>query len=193
MSLPLAFKTEVDTIPANVPYFNVPDDLIETWRARLGEGRIKIGLAWAGNPQFPKDHDRSVLLKNILPVCAVQGASFFSLQKDLREGDRDVLGVNAHIVNLGSEVNDLRDTAAVMMSRDLVISSDTSIVHLAGSLGRPIWVLLSANPDWRWLLDRNDSPWYPTAKSFRQKESGDWRGVVEELRAQLAKHLFLMV
>lgn len=192
MSLPLAFKTELDTIPAKVPYFKVPDDLIGKWHARLGECRIKIGIAWAGNPQFPKDHDRSILLKNILPVCSVRGANFFSLQKDLRKGDRDILDANPHIVNLGSEANDLRDTAAIMMSLDLVISSDTSIVHLAGALGRPVWVLLSANPDWRWFLDRHDSPWYPTAKLFRQRESGDWKAVVEELRAQLEKHPSLM-
>jgi hypothetical protein len=164
MSLPLAFKTTMQTIPAKVPYLVVPKDSIEKWRPKLNGAEIKVGIAWAGNPNYPQDSDRSILLKNILPILGVKGARFFSLQKDLRHGDKEILAVNSEIVRLDQEINDFEDTAAIMMSLDLVISSDTSIVNLAGALSRPTWVLLSFNPDWRWLLDRSDSPWYPTAR-----------------------------
>jgi hypothetical protein len=130
-------------------------------------------------------------LKNILPVFFVRGAKYFSVQKDLRSGDREILAANPHIVPLGSEINDFQDTAAVMTSLDLIISSDTSIVNLAGALGRPVWVLLPYNPDWRWLLDRNDSPWYPTARLFRQKEDGDWETVIDEVCSSLKSALAL--
>ena len=128
-------------------------------------------------------------MKNILPVCSVPGATFFSVQKDLRAGDAEVLNANPHITHLGTELNNFLDTAAVMQSLDLIISSDTSIVNLAGALGRPVWILLSFNSDWRWLLDRADSPWYPTARLFRQDKSGDWASVVDKVRAELTKTL----
>jgi ADP-heptose:LPS heptosyltransferase len=128
-------------------------------------------------------------LKNILPVCSAAGAAFFSIQKDLRAGDAEILSANPHITHLGTELNNFLDTAAVMQSLDLIISSDTSIVNLAGALGRPVWILLSANPDWRWLLDRADSPWYPTARLYRQRKSGDWDSVVVQVSADLTKAL----
>ena len=177
MSLPLAFKTTMETIPAKVPYLAVPKNIIEKWRPKLNGAEIKVGIAWAGNPNYPQDFDRSILLKNILPILGVKGARYFSLQKDLRHGDKEILDVNSQIVRLDQEINDFEDTAAIMMSLDLVISSDTSIVNLAGALSRPIWVLLSSNPDWRWLLDRSDSPWYPTARLFRQISRGEWSTV----------------
>lgn len=148
---------------------------------------LKVGLAWAGNPNFGKDPDRSILLKNILPVSSVEGVSFYGLQKDLRDGDRDILTANPQIVHLGGEIEDFRDTAAIMASLDLIISSDTSIVHAAGALGKPVWILLPSIPDWRWMLERNDSPWYPAARLFRQKHDGDWRSVTDEVSAELRK------
>lgn len=189
MTLPLAFKTRLETIPANVPYFRLPPDKIEHWRQRLGQARFKIGVGWAGNPDFPKDHNRSILLRNILPILSVPGAQYFSIQKDLRDGDEEVLSGMPDLVHLGPEIGDFQDTAAIMSSLDLVISSDTSTVNLAGALGRPVWILLAANPDWRWLLDRSDSPWYPTARLFRQNTSGEWGTVVYEARSALEELL----
>ena len=189
MSLPCAFKTQLETIPGTVPYLRIPEENIDHWRLKLGDGRFKVGVAWAGNPTFKNDRDRSITLKNILPVCSVPGATFFSVQKDLRAGDAEVLSANPHITHLGTDLNNFLDTAAVMQSLDLIISSDTSIVNLAGALGRPVWILLSSSPDWRWLLDRADSPWYPTARLFRQNKSGDWDSVVAEVRAKLRKAL----
>ena len=189
MSLPLAFKIRLDRIPAKVPYLTVPKEKIAQWRSRLGESGFKIGVAWAGSPGFVDDRDRSIQLKNILSVFSVCGARYFSIQKDLREGDREILNAHPQIVQLGNEIKDFQDTAAIMMSLDLIISSDTSIVNLAGALARPVWVLLSFNPDWRWLLDRNDSPWYPTARLFRQTKTGQWETVVGEVCAQLGKDL----
>lgn len=187
MSLPLAFKTRMDTIPAATPYLKASDEATARWRKRLHGDGLKVGLAWAGNPNFGKDHDRSILLKNILPVCSVDGVSFFGLQKDLRDGDREALAAAPQIVHLGGEIEDFRDTAAIMASLDLIVSSDTSIVHAAGALGKPVWVLLPSNPDWRWLLERTDSPWYPTARLFRQKNDGDWHSVTDEVSAELRK------
>ena len=189
MSLPLAFGTRLETIPSGAPYLRVPGESVGHWRSKLGGSRFKIGIAWAGNPSFKNDRDRSITLKNIFPVCSVSGATFFSLQKDLRDGDAEILNANPHIRHLGSELKDFLDTAAVMESLDLIISSDTSIVNLAGALGRPVWILLSFNSDWRWLLDRTDSPWYPTARLFRQDKSGDWASVVDKVRAELTKTL----
>jgi hypothetical protein len=187
MSLPMAFRTRVETIPNTVPYLRVPKEKIDQWRSKLGDSDFKIGFAWAGNPTFKKDRDRSITLKNILPICSVQGARYFSIQKDLRDNDAEMLSANPHITHLGNELNDFQDTAAVMMSLDLIVSSDTAVVNLAGALGRPLWILLSFIPDWRWLLDRADSPWYPTARLFRQEKNGDWGSVVGDVRAELER------
>jgi tetratricopeptide (TPR) repeat protein len=189
MSLPCAFKTQLETIPGAVPYLKIPQGNIDHWRSKLGDDRFKVGIAWAGNATFKNDRDRSITLKNILPVCGIPGATFFSIQKDLRVGDTEILTANPHITHLGTELNNFLDTAAVMQSLDLIISSDTSIVHLAGALGQSVWILLSSNPDWRWLLDRADSPWYPTARLYRQNKSGDWDSIVAQVRAELKKAL----
>jgi hypothetical protein len=191
MSLPLAFRTTIETIPSVVPYITVSQNAIEKWRSKLSTQKLKVGIAWAGNPDFDGDRDRSILLKNILPVTRIDGIKYFSLQKDLRDGDDEFLNANPYIVRVDKEINDFEDTAAIIMSLDLVISSDTSIVNLAGALGRPVWVLLPFRSDWRWLLDRVDTPWYPTARLFRQANVSDWTTVVDDVRAalrQLADH-----
>jgi tetratricopeptide (TPR) repeat protein len=185
MSLPLAFKTTIETIPSTVPYITVRKNAVETWRSRLSAQELKVGIAWAGNPEFGGDRDRSILLKNILKVTRIDGTKYFSLQKDLRDGDDELLNANPGIVRVDKDLNDFEDTAAIMMSLDLVISSDTSIANLAGALGRPLWVLLPFMPDWRWLLDRNDTPWYPTARLFRQANAGDWTTVLDDVCAAL--------
>jgi len=185
MSLPLAFETTIETIPSTVPYIIVRKNAVEKWREKLSAQKLKVGIAWAGNPDFGGDRDRSILLKNILPVTRINGTKYFSLQKDLRDGDDELLNANPCIVRLDKQINDFEDAAAIMMSLDLVISSDTSIVNLAGALGRPVWVLLAYMPDWRWLLDRNDTPWYPTARLFRQANAGDWTTVLDDVCAAL--------
>jgi len=187
MSLPLALKTTIETIPSAVPYITVRKNAVEKWRSKLGAQKLKVGIAWAGNPDFVNDRDRSILLKNILPVTCVNGVEYFSLQKDLRHGDDELLNANPYIVRVDKEINDFEDTAAIMMSLDLVISSDTSIVNLAGALGRPVWVLLPFMSDWRWLLDRDDTPWYPTARLFRQVNAGDWTIVLDNVCAALRR------
>jgi hypothetical protein len=187
MSLPLAFKTTMETIPTKTTYIPVSENRIEEWRAKLIGTEIKVGIAWAGNPNHPKDSDRSIPLKTILPILGVRGARYFGLQKDLRHDDPEMLDANPQITRLDQEISDFEDTAGIIMSLDLVISSDTSTAHLAGALGKPVWVLLPFSPDWRWLLDRDDSPWYPTAKLFRQKSIGDWPTVVDDVREELDK------
>ena len=187
MSLPLAFKTTLETIPAKVPYLTVSENVIGKWRAKLTGTEIKVGIVWAGNPNHVQDVDRSIPLKNLLPALGVNGIKYFSLQKDLRDGDKEILDANSQIVRLDLEINDFQDTAAIMMSLDLMLSCDTSIVHLAGALGKPFWVLLPFNPDWRWLLDRSDSPWYPTVRLFRQTTRGEWATVVNDVCVELEK------
>src|SRR5262249_16338489 len=181
MSLPLAFKTTIESIPGRVPYITVPKDAIEQWNSKLSAQNLKVGIAWAGNPDFSKDRDRSILLNNILPVTRINGIKYFCLQKDLRKGDEEILSANPHIVRVDKDIKDFQDTAAIMMSLDLMISSDTSIVNLSVALRRPVWVLLPFLSDWRWLLERNGTPWYPTARLFRQVRIGDWTTVLDDV------------
>ncbi len=185
-SLPLAFKTTLETIPAAVPYLSAHEERLIKWRARLpATGLPRIGIAWAGNPGFRDDATRSVGLARLAPLLAPPGVAFFGLQKDLRSGDRELLRDHPAITYLGDTIEDFDDTAAIVSALDLVISSDTSIVHLAGALGKPVWILLQRAADWRWLLERADSPWYPTARLFRQPAFGDWDSVLREARAAL--------
>src|SRR5262249_2522047 len=151
------------------------------WRSTLNMQKFNVGIAWAGNPDFDADRDRSILLQSILPVTRIDGIEYFSLQKDLRDGDAELLNANSYIVRADKDIKDFEDTAAIIMSLDLLISSDTSIVNLAGALGRPVWVLLPFLSDWRWLLDRDATPWYPTARLFRQANMGDWTTVLQNV------------
>jgi tetratricopeptide (TPR) repeat protein len=188
MSLPRAFDTTLDTIPAEVPYLCAPSAHLGKWRRRLPQTRaLKIGINWAGNPDFKRDDARSIGLRRILPLLAAADVQFFSLQKDLRPGDAEILQGHPQITLLGPEIDTFADTAAIVSLLDLVISSDTALVHLAGALGKPAWVLLQFVPDWRWLLDREDSPWYPTARLFRQERIDDWTGVVEKATVELKR------
>ncbi len=187
MSLPQALDVTLEDLPAEVPYLAAPAAHVERWRSRLAVGTgLKIGINWAGNPTFHHDTIRSIGLARMLPLLAQTGVQFFALQKDLRDGDADILRSHPGVVPLGEQIETFADTAAVISLLDLVISSDTSVAHLAGALGKPVWILLHHVPDWRWLLDRDDSPWYPTARLFRQTEFGDWNGVVERVAAELS-------
>ena len=185
-SLPLAFGTTVETIPARVPYLAVDAARRQEWDERLGpRDKPRVGIAWAGNPAQRNDHNRSMAFRHFAPLLEMD-FEFHCLQKDLRPGDREALARFARLRRWDDELRDFADTAALANALDLVISVDTSIAHLAGALGRPTWILLTAMADYRYLLDRDDSPWYPTARLFRQARVGDWDAVVERVRLELA-------
>jgi tetratricopeptide (TPR) repeat protein len=187
LSLPLAFETRLETIPATIPYLSASEDRVTKWKERLPEtGVRRIGIAWAGNPNFKGDQTRSIGLDRLSPLLSVAGVEFVGLQKELREGDREILKNNSHVKYVGDAIEDFSDTAAIMSSVDLVISSDTSVAHLAGALGKPVWVLLQYVADWRWLLERSDNPWYPTARLFRQPDIYDWESVIRRVKDELS-------
>jgi tetratricopeptide (TPR) repeat protein len=187
MSLPLAFNTSLDTIPAEVPYLDAPIDRLHMWDARLPpSGKLRVAFAWAGNATHERDQLRSIPLAMLQPLLNSNDAiEWISVQRDLRAGDHEILQSNPHIRQLGLELADFSDTAAVLARADLVISVDTAVAHLAGALGRPVWLLLRYSPDFRWLLDRKDSPWYPSARLFRQDQIGQWDGVIADLATAL--------
>jgi tetratricopeptide (TPR) repeat protein len=189
MSLPLAFKTRLDTIPAKTPYLYASEERVNAWKEQLPESALpRVGICWAGNPDFPADKPRSIGLRPVrpvLPLLSVPGVQFISIQKDLRLGDKELLREHPQLIQIGDKLDNFGDTAAVMSLLDLVISSDTSPAHLAGALGRPVWILLQHTPDWRWLLARDDNPWYPSARLFRQPQDGDWGGAVARLGHEL--------
>jgi tetratricopeptide (TPR) repeat protein len=183
-SLPLAFDTTLDTIPSAVPYISVGAQATD-WETRLhSQNRPRIGLVWSGNPIHNNDRNRSMPLESLLPLLDVN-AQFVSLQKDVRPNDEAVLRERNDILHVGAELHSFADTAALIEQLDLVISVDTSVAHLAGALGRPVWIFLPYVPDWRWLLDREDSPWYPTARLFRQSETREWPFIVDKMRQAL--------
>jgi tetratricopeptide (TPR) repeat protein len=189
LSLPLAFNTQLETIPSAVPYLRVPDQALVKWGARLPiKRRPRIGLAWAGNAKHIRDRERSIDLRGLSPLLGID-ATFVSLQKEVRTADRETLEKNADIVHCGYELENFSDTAALISHLDLVISVDTAIAHLAGALGKPVWILLTYVPDWRWLLDRDDSPWYPTARLFRQSETREWQSVIVRVRDALREFI----
>jgi tetratricopeptide (TPR) repeat protein len=186
LSLPLALKTDLDSIPAAVPYLAAPDVRAATWRDRLGPRLSpRVGIAWAGSRTNRNDYNRSIALGPLASSLQIPGVELVSIQKDVSEADRELLRANPHIRHVGDELEDFGDTAAVMSQLDLVISVDTSVAHLAGAMALPLWLLVPFAPDFRWMLDREDSPWYPTARLFRQRQIGDWDGVLARIRNAL--------
>jgi tetratricopeptide (TPR) repeat protein len=176
LSLPLAFRTELASIPAEVPYLRAPAARLSEWRAILGpRRRPRIGIAWWGSQHIPY---RSLPLAALEPLLRRRDVTFHVLHKEIPIGDRLLLAKYPHVVDHSAVLGDYADTAALIQSLDLVVTIDTSIAHLAGALARPVWIMLAFSADWRWLLDRDDSPWYPTARLFRQKRRGDWDSVV---------------
>jgi tetratricopeptide (TPR) repeat protein len=184
-SLPLAFATTFGSMPAEVPYLHAPADRVAAWQARLPSGMPRVGLAWSGNPRHKNDRDRSLAFAALAPLIAGSGMNFVSLQKDPRETDAQALRQCTNISDVAAELRNFADTAAAISLLDLVITVDTSVAHLAGALGKPVWILLPTTVDWRWLLDREDSPWYPTARLFRQTRIGDWDAVIARVGAEL--------
>lgn len=184
-SLPLAFKTRLATIPSG-PYLPAPaDSLVQAWQDRLGpRTRLRVGLVWSGDPLHVNDETRSIPLRT-LPRILDADASFVSLQKAPRPQDAAVLQERSDIVDLTADLTDFAETAALIACLDLVITVDTSVAHLAGALGRPTWILLPWTPDYRWLLDRADSPWYPSVRLFRQTETREFESVLDRVRDEL--------
>lgn len=187
LSLPLAFATELETIPAKIPYIAAADDMVAAWRARLPQGRPLIGLVWAGERSHDNDHNRSMRLESLAPLLGLPGLTFVSLQREVRDADVAFLRDHAELCRIGEEFADFGDTAAVVASLDAVISVDTAVAHLAGAMGKPLYLLLPFAADFRWLRERRDSPWYPSAQLFRQSEFGDWASAVAALRHGLAR------
>jgi tetratricopeptide (TPR) repeat protein len=181
-SLPRVLGTTLETIPAAVPYLSVDPALVEHWRARVGQADgFRVGLAWAGNPSHANDRNRSMPGGHFTALAGIPGCALFSLQVGSRAGE--LAGVP--VTHLGGEFRDCADTAAAILSLDLVISVDSMVAHLAGALGKPVWTLLATAADYRWLLEREDSPWYPSMRLFRQARPGDW----EEVMARVAEAL----
>jgi ADP-heptose:LPS heptosyltransferase len=185
-SLPLAFKTEPGTIPAEIPYLKADDAHLAKWRPRIEAlGRPRIALAWSGNASHVNDRNRSIAFAALSPLLAVEDIRFISIQRDVRAADAEFLSRAVQVTPLGEELADFADTAAVIALADLVICVDTAVAHLAGAMGRRVWVLLPFSPDWRWSLAGETSRWYPTARLFRQPSLGDWDSVVEHVAAEL--------
>jgi tetratricopeptide (TPR) repeat protein len=193
LSLPLAFRTRLDSIPGATPYLTAPTDKVSTWRDRLGQGtKPRIGLVWAGNPRkdLPTlnriDRQRSIAFETLAPLLNISGCSFYSLQKgdDAVEQLRNSLWRD-RVIDLTDDLHDFSDTAALIENLDLVISVDTSVLHVAGALGKPVWLLNRHNTCWRWLREREDTPWYPTLRQFRQDATRDWNTVVTRVEAAL--------
>jgi tetratricopeptide (TPR) repeat protein len=190
MSLPLAFDTQLDSIPANIPYLVPPQEKVAYWRERLGpKNKLRVGITWAGDPRkhLPAAHaidrQRSMRFEQIQSILDVDGVEFYCLQFG---GDAHAQ-MNGHpgLIDYTREIADFRESAALIENLDLVITVDTSVCHLVGAIGKPVWMLNRFNTCWRWLANREESPWYPTMRIFRQPALGDWASVVERVRQEL--------
>lgn len=187
MTLPRTFAAALDTIPSEMPYLSVPPETRVFWKGLVGPGdALKVGLAWSGNPGHLNDYFRSVPMDAMVPLLRTSGVLFHRLQL---EGGQDLARVFPAVRDLTEHVITFADTAALIDQMDLVITVDTSIAHVAGALGKLTWLLLPFRPDWRWLLDRDDSPWYPSVRLFRQPQPQDWRAVIQEVKAALGREL----
>lgn len=184
LSLPLAFETELGTIPSPGPYLVSSPDRRRRWAERLGEAsRPRVGLVWSGSTTHARDRERSIALKDLLAALP-EGPEYVSLQKDVRPGDLETLE-RSGVRHFGDQLQDFSDTAALCDQMDLVVTVDTSVAHLAAALGKPTWIMLACNPDFRWLLDRSDSPWYDAVTLYRQAVRGNWSAVLEKVAVDL--------
>jgi hypothetical protein len=181
MSLPLACRTTLETIPAELPYLAAPPDRLAAWGQRLGPrvaGKRRIGLAWSGNPDHAQNRARSIPLERLAPLLHRTDCEFHVALTPMPAADRAAMEALPRVIDHSIALQDFADTAALLSHMDVVISVDTSVAHLAGALARPVFVLLPFSAEWRWLIGRGDSPWYPTARLFRQARTGDWDSVV---------------
>lgn len=192
MSLPGIFGTTLETIPAEMPYLKAHEELVRAWRSRLDveadKGKIKVGLVWAGSAGHANDRARSCPLAEFAPLSRSANGVFYSLQKGDAAQQASSPPSGMKLIDPAVALSDFSDTAALIMNLDLVISVDTAAAHLAGALGKPVWVLLPFPSDWRWLRQREDSPWYPSARLFRQKRAGDWAEVFMRVAESLADY-----
>jgi hypothetical protein len=187
MSLPLACRTTLETVPAATPYINSEPHKVTAWQERLGaKTQPRLGLTWSGS-QAARMHSEKCFPLAQLSLHLPHDFQYVCVQTEITPGDQQALVANPAIRQFPGELRDFSDTAALCECLDLVISMDTSIVHLNGALGKKTWVLLPFDSDWRWLIDREDSPWYPTIRLFRQKSRGDWNGVFERVAAELRR------
>jgi tetratricopeptide (TPR) repeat protein len=192
LSLPGVFRTTLATVPTNVPYLFADPKLVEQWKRTFDASSFNVGIAWQGSASFPGDRMRSIPLAHFAPLARVAGVRLFGLQKGTGREQIKAVARRVSVIDLGDRLDEagaFLDTAAVMQGLDLVITSDTAIAHLAGALGVPVWVALSVGPDWRWLRDREDCPWYPTMRLFRQRRSNDWDEVFDRMAAELRQKL----
>jgi hypothetical protein len=186
LSLAGLFETNLETIPDSAPYIRADSIKAGYWREKLTGQGFKVGLVWAGNPCHKRDRQRSVALSRFGALAEIHGIRLYGLQKGkaARQAGKPAAAFRIH--NFGDELHDFADTAALIDNLDLVIAVDTAVAHLAGSMGKPVWVMLPYVPDWRWMLDRDDSPWYPTMRLFRQPQPGDWDAVIGKMAKELA-------
>ncbi|CAB3737764.1 hypothetical protein LMG27174_06398 [Paraburkholderia rhynchosiae] len=188
MSVPSCVGTELSTIPADVPYLFANETKVKAWRKRLkptGDTGRKVGLVWAGSPTFGNDRYRSMALSDLHALAGVAKVSWYALQRGPAHAQLADAPQAFRAHDLSDELDDFEDTAALVRNLDLVIAVDTGVAHLAAALGKPVWLLLPANSDWRWLEARSDSPWYPGMRLFRQKVLGEWADVVAEVVNEL--------
>jgi tetratricopeptide (TPR) repeat protein len=188
LSLPMMLKTTVEAVPAEVPYLFADPDRVAVWERKLAAipGKLKLGIAWAGNPEHQRDQDRSCGLALLAPLGQIADVALISLQKGPAAAQAATPPPGLMVHDFTAELSDFAETAALIASLDLVIAVDTSVAHLAGALGKPVWTLLAFAPDWRWLLNRTDSPWYPTMRLFRQSVPGDWSAPIQSVSTGLA-------
>ncbi|TWH47594.1 glycosyltransferase family 9 protein [Sporomusa sp. KB1] len=192
MNLPYILGTTLHTIPASVPYLTVEQRSIDIWHNKINcsASHLRVGLAWGGNQVTILGQSRTCGLNAMVPLARIPSVTFYGLQKDATTNAANTPPPGMRLVDLTAEIADFADTAALIMNLDLVIAVDTAAAHLAGALGKPVWTLLAAVGEWRWLLTGNDTPWYPTMRLFRQTNPGDWSGVMaaveQELRALLS-------
>ena len=185
LSLPLAFATQIETIPAALPYLVAPADRVAYWRDRLPPGPPRAGFVWSGSSTHKNDRNRSIALPRLAAMFENPPLQCLSLQTELRDADRDTLRGLPKLVHLGDDIGGFADTAAIISLLDVVTSVDTAVAHLAGALGKPVVILLPYAADFRWMRQRNDTPWYPTARLMRQPAFGDWDSVIARLGDEL--------
>ena len=192
-SCPISFTQRLDRIPAQMPYLFADRARVAEWRTKLDAmlpaTLPRIGLAWTGRPTHPNDRRRSMPLARLAPLASTGRACFVSLQKPLPDRDKPSLSQFPGMTDISEDLKDFGETAAVIENLDLVITVDTAMGHLTGALGKPVWIMLPKASDWRWLLQRSDSPWYPTARLFRQQTPGAWDPVLQEVTTALAEWL----
>jgi hypothetical protein len=196
MSLPLALGTTLQTIPAEVPYLKSDPARSKTWLGRVqaatpAGSRLRVGLAWAGNPKHKNDANRSIDPRLLSGLGQVEGVAFFSLQKSNENEKAEVMPPGLRITDFASSLHDFAETAALIEHLDLIIAADTAVIHLAGALAKKVWAMIPFVPDFRWGLTGETTPWYPTMRLFRQQTYGNWadviEGVIESLKAEVQK------